>query len=315
MQGLIVENIANLYKVEKKENTKSNQKEIYEAYARGKFKKEEITPVVGDFVDFEITDEENKKAVINEILERKIYIKRPKMANITQLILVVSSQEPKPDLLMLDKQLAFSEFLDLKACIVLNKIDLDDEREFKNIKEIYTKIGYEVIETQANKKDVQENLKSIANPEDKNIEKLKGILKGNINVLAGNSGVGKSTLINAIFSEELTQEGEISDRNKRGKNTTTSTKLYEIEENTYIADTPGFSTFSIEEIPSNELAYYFKEFRDEIQNCEFVGCTHIKEENCGIKNAIKEGKISQDRYNRFCKIYEELKQKEERKKW
>ena len=237
------------------------------------------------------------------------------MANITQLILVVSSKDPKPDLLMLDKQLAFSEFLDLKACIVLNKIDLDAEREFKNIKEIYTKIGYEVIETQANKKDVQGNLKNIAIPEDKNIEKLKGILKGNINVLAGNSVVGKSTLINAIFSEELTQEGEISDRNKRGKNTTTSTKLYEIEENTYIADTPGFSTFSIEEIPSNELAYYFKEFRDEIQNCEFVGCTHIKEENCGIKNAIKEGKISQDRYNRFCKIYEELKQKEERKKW
>ena len=140
-------------------------------------------------------------------------------------------------------------------------------------------------------------------------------LKDNINVLAGNSGVGKSTLINAIFNKELTQEGEISSRNKRGKNTTTSTKLYKIEENTYIADTPGFSTFSIEEIPSNKLAEYFKEFRDEIQNCEFVGCTHIKEENCGIKQAIREGKISQDRYNRFCKIYEELKQKEERKKW
>ena len=140
-------------------------------------------------------------------------------------------------------------------------------------------------------------------------------LKDNINVLAGNSGVGKSTLINAIFNKELTQEGEISSRNKRGKNTTTSTKLYKIEENTYIADTPGFSTFSIEEIPSNKLAEYFKEFRDEIQNCEFVGCTHIKEENCGIKQAIREGKISQDRYDRFCKIYEELKQKEDRKKW
>lgn len=302
MQGLIIENIANLYKIENKEN---NQKEIYEAYARGKFKKEEITPVVGDFIEFEVTDEENKKAVITEIAERKVYIKRPKMANITQLVLVVSSKDPKPDLLMLDKQLAFSEFLDLKACIILNKIDLDDEEEFKNIKEIYSKIGYEVIETQANKKDIKENP----------IENLIKTLKGNINVLAGNSGVGKSTLINAIFNKELTQEGEISNRNKRGKNTTTSTKLYEIEENTYIADTPGFSTFSIEEIPSNRLAEYFKEFKREIQNCEFASCTHIKEENCGIKQAIKEGKISPDRYDRFCKIYEELKQKEQRKKW
>ena len=294
MQGVIIENIANLYKVE------NDKKEIYEAYARGKFKKDEITPVVGDFVQFEVTDEENKKAVINEICERKIYIKRPKMANVTQLVLVVSSKDPKPDLLMLDKQLAFAEFLGVKSSIVLNKIDLDEEKEFKEIKEVYTEIGYKVIETQANKKDIGE---------------LIEILKENINVLAGNSGVGKSSLINAIFNKELTQEGEISSRNKRGKNTTTSTKLYEIEDNTYVADTPGFSTFSIEEIPSKDLAFYFKEFKNEIQNCEFVGCTHIKEENCGIKKAIKEGRISQNRYNRFCKIYEELKQKEERKKW
>ena len=308
MQGLIIENIANLYKIENREQDKSkknNKKEIYEAYARGKFKKEEITPVVGDFVEFEVTDKENKKAVITKIQERKVYIKRPKMANITQLILVVSSKNPKPDLLMLDKQLAFAEFLGIKVCIVLNKIDLDEEKEFKRIKEIYEKIGYEVIETQANKKDIEEG----------SIEKLIKTLKGNINVLAGNSGVGKSTLINAIFKKELTQEGEISNRNKRGKNTTTSTKLYEIEENTYIADTPGFSTFSIEEIPSNSLAEYFKEFREEIQNCEFISnCTHIKEENCGIKQAIKTGKISQERYDRYCKIYEELKKSEERKK-
>lgn len=146
MQGVIIENIANLYKIESKEN---NKKEIYEAYARGKIKKDDITPVVGDFVEFEITDEENRKAVINKIFERKVYIKRPKMANITQLILVISSKNPKPDLLMLDKQLAFAEFLNLKVCIVLNKIDLDEEKEFKRIKEIYTKIGYKVIETRS----------------------------------------------------------------------------------------------------------------------------------------------------------------------
>ena len=138
MQGIIVENIANLYRV-KSESTE------YEALARGKFKKDEITPVVGDYVEFEITDETNKKAVINEILERKVYIKRPKLANITQIIFVVSSKDPKPDLLLLDKQLAFAEFLGIKALIVLNKTDLDEKLEFKPIKKMYEKIGYTVI--------------------------------------------------------------------------------------------------------------------------------------------------------------------------
>ena len=102
-------------------------------------------------------------------------------------------------------------------------------------------------------------------------------------------------------------------RNKRGKNTTTSIKLYEIDDNTYIADTPGFSTFDISEVESKDLEKYFREFKENIINCEFVGCTHIKEENCGIKMAIEEGKIDISRYNRFCKIYNELKEREERK--
>lgn len=294
MQGIIVENIANLYRV-KVGNT------IYEATARGKLKQSDIKPVVGDNVILELISEQEKKAVIEEIEARKIYVKRPKLANISQLVLVVSSKHPKPDLLMLDKQLAFAEYLGVNAVIVLNKIDLDKEHEFKKIKSIYEKIGYVVIETDAKAK--------------KGINELRKILENNINAFSGNSGVGKSTLINAIFEDGMTQEGEISQRNKRGKNTTTSTKIYEINNNTYIADTPGFSTFSIEEIESKNLAIYFKELKNEIENCEFVGCTHIKEENCGIKEAIKEGKISIERYDRFCKIYQELKQREERKKW
>ena len=213
MIGKIIENISNLYKVEV-------NREIYEATARGKFKNENQTPVVGDNVEIDITDKEKHIAVI---------------------------------------------------------------------------------ETTAKEK--------------KGIDALIKILKNNINAFSGNSGVGKSTLINGIFDREITKEGEISKRNKRGKNTTTSIKLYEIEQNTYIADTPGFSTFDISEIEYNELEKHFKEFREHIKNCEFVGCTHIKEEKCGIKTAIQEGKISQDRYNRFCKIYEELKQIKERKKW
>ena len=294
MIGKIIENISNLYKVEV-------NREIYEATARGKFKNENQTPVVGDNVEIDITDKEKHIAVIEKIIPRKVYIKRPKLANITQIVFVLSSKHPKPDLLMLDKQLAFAEFLGIKSVIVLNKIDLDQKAEFKKIKAIYEKIGYPVIETTAKEK--------------KGIDALIKILKNNINAFSGNSGVGKSTLINGIFDREITKEGEISKRNKRGKNTTTSIKLYEIEQNTYIADTPGFSTFDISEIEYNELEKYYKEFRKHIKNCEFVGCTHIKEEKCGIKTAIQEDKISQDRYNRFCKIYEELKQIKERKKW
>ena len=296
MQGLIVENISNLYKIKV-------QNKIYEANARGKFKKEEITPVVGDKVEIQILDEENKKAVIEKIEPRTTYIKRPKMSNITQLILVVSSKNPKPDLLLLDKQLAFAEYLEIKPIIVLNKTDLDKKKEFEKIKEIYQNIGYTVIETIA--KEQENNLSGI--------QELKKYLKGNINAFSGNSGVGKSTLINAIFKDTITQEGEISQRNKKGKNTTTSTKLYEIDENTYIADTPGFSTFDISEIEYKELDKYFKEYKPMVANCEFVGCTHIKEENCGIKNALQQGKIDSSRYDRFCKIYEELKEKDKYK--
>ena len=292
MQGLIIENISNLYKI------KANNK-IYEANARGRLKKEEITPVVGDNVKIEILDEENKKAIIEEILPRTTYIKRPKMSNITQLILVVSSKNPKPDLLLLDKQLAFAEYLGIKSIIVLNKTDLDKKHDFEKIKTIYEKIGYKVIKTVAKGEE--------------GIEDLKEELKRNINAFSGNSGVGKSTLINAIFKNNITQEGEISQRNKKGKNTTTSTAIYEIDENTYIADTPGFSTFDISEIEYKNLDKFFKEFKPLIENCEFVGCTHIKEEKCGIKQAIQNGKIDNGRYERFCKIYQELKEKEKYK--
>ena len=294
MQGFIIENISNLYQIK-------NENKVYEATARGKFKKDDITPVVGDFVQFEIVDEENKKAVITEIEERKVYIKRPKLANITQLIFVLSSKEPKPDLLMLDKQLAFAEFLNIKSVIILNKIDLDKKHEFTQIENTYKKIGYKVLQTNAKEKI--------------GIEELKEVMQNEVNAFSGNSGVGKSTLINGIFKDNITQEGEISKKNKRGKNTTTAIKMYELKKNTWIADTPGFSTFEIEEIESKDLDKYFKEFQYEIVNCEFIGCTHIKEQNCGIKKAVEEGRIDIGRYERFCKIYEELKEKEKRKKW
>ena len=145
------------------------------------------------------------------------------------------------------------------------------------------------------------------------INKEPLFLENNISVFAGNSGVGKSTLLNSIFGKELTKAGLISDKNKKGKNTTTNIALYKIKENEYIADTPGFSTFDISEIESDKLAEYFKEFKQYIKDCEYIGCRHIKEENCGIKNALQKGEISESRYQNFIKIYENLKDKEEHK--
>ena len=142
MQGIIINCSSNLYQI-------NYQESIYEATPRGKLKKEEITPVVGDKVEFEITDQEKRQAVIEKVLPRNVYIKRPKLANITQLIFVISSKNPKPDLLMLDKQLAFAEWLKIKAVIVLNKIDLDSKKEFEKIKQTYEEIGYTVIETRS----------------------------------------------------------------------------------------------------------------------------------------------------------------------
>lgn len=292
MQGIIIENKANLYKV------KIGSIE-YTANARGKFKNDNLTPVVGDIVNISIINEQCKTAVIEEILERKTYIKRPKLANITQIIFVVSSKHPKPDLLLLDKQLAFAEYLNIKPIILLNKIDLDDKLEFLNISKIYEDIGYKVIKTNA-KNGI-------------GIEELILQLRNNISAFSGNSGVGKSTLINAIFKSEITEEGEISLKNKRGKNTTTDIKLYELKKDTYIADTPGFSTFDIFEISYKELEKYFIEFKKLIRNCEYVDCSHIKENKCEIKNQLEKGKISQSRYNNYIKIYNELKDKEEHK--
>ena len=290
MQGIIIGNISNTYKI--KTDTK-----IYEAYARGKFKNEEITPLVGDKVQIQITDEKNHSAIIDQILLRKNEIKRPKIANIDQIIFIVSTKNPKPDLLMLDKQLAYVEKLNIEPIIVINKIDLQDT--YKHIQELYEKIGYKTIVTSAKQGN--------------GIEILRQVLKNKISVFSGNSGVGKSSIINALFGIDKTQEGEISQKNKKGKNTTTDTKLYELDENTYIADTPGFSSFEVNEIESTELDKYFREFKKEIENCEFVGCTHIKEQNCGIKDAVEDGKISQERYERFCQIYEQLKDNEKHK--
>lgn len=284
-KGIIICTSSNVYQVAEGEK-------VYKCLARGKFKKEKISPLVGDEVEFTITNSEKQEGVIEQILPRKNELKRPKMANLTQLILVVSMKMPSPDLLLLDKQLVFAEFMGLKATIVLNKVDLEDKEEIDRIAKLYEYIGYKIIQTNA-----KEGIK---------VEEITALLEGETTAFAGNSGVGKSTLINSIFEQELTQEGDISDKNQRGKNTTTSTTLYKYKENSYIADTPGFSTFEINEIPKEDLCHYFVEFVPYLDKCEFQGCSHIKEENCGVKEALEAGKISSQRYDNYIKIYNNL---------
>lgn len=285
IEGKITNIISNAFFVE------ANKTE-YKCTSKGKFKTEEIKPIVGDNVIIE-----NETNTILEVKNRYTYIKRPKIANVSQIVLVVSIKKPRIDLLMLDKQLAYSEFLNIKPVIVINKIDLDEEKSAQ-IEEMYLKVGYKIIKTNAKDK--------------LNIDELKKVLANETSVFSGNSGVGKSTLINAIFEQDKTLEGEIS-KNNRGKNTTTSVKLYEIEPNTYIADTPGFSNFDVYEIPYKELYKYFKEFKLSSDRCEYSNCTHIKEKACGIKKALQNGLISETRYSNYKKIYDELKEREEYK--
>ncbi len=285
-KGRIINIISNIFYVE-------IDNHIEKCTSRGIFKDKQIKPVVGDIVKVNIKEES-----IVEVCNRNTYIKRPKIANITRLILVISAKKPKPDLLMLDKQLAFAEFLNIEPVIIINKIDLDN-KVANEIENIYSNIGYKVIKTNA--KDIEANIKEIDD-----------VLRDNISTFSGNSGVGKSTLINGIFKKEITEEGEVSHKNKKGKNTTTSVKLFKIEDNTYIADTPGFSTFDIYEIQYRELYKYFKEFNKYTKCCEYQDCTHIKENMCGVRLEVGKN-ISETRYNNYIKIYNELKDWEEHK--
>ena len=285
MNGIIIQNISNQYKtVDENDNIKI-------CTARGKFKKDEITPVVGDRVEIE-------NDVIINIKKRKNYIKRPRIANIEQIVFVLSMKDPKPDILLLDKQLAFAENLGVESIIVFNKCDLESG---ENLAKLYKEVGYKTVQMQAKNRI--------------GIDELKEYLKNKESVFSGNSGVGKSTIINALFEKDMTEEGMVSNKNKKGKNTTTAVTLYELEKNTFIADTPGFSTFDITEIEHTNLDKKFKEFKKYISDCKYVGCSHVFEyaKECGVKKAVEEGKISETRYSNYKKIYEELKENYKRR--
>lgn len=259
---------------------------IYECRAKGILKKQNSIPLVGDFAEFD-TIGENKGNLL-KIVDRKNSLIRPPVANLDAIIIVIASKSPEPSLLFLDKQLAFLESINIQPIICLNKIDLDDAKEMK---EIYEKIGYTVILT-----SVKEN---------EGILELKKAISEKTVALIGNSGVGKSSLTNKLVNRKSMEEGSLS-KIERGKQTTRHSELLKIDKNTYIIDTPGFSNFDLPNIELSELAYLFREFRDKIKYCKYNDCRHILEQECGIRQAVLKGEISESRFENFKLLYKEL---------
>lgn len=283
-QGIIVKGIGGFYYV--KYNTS-----IIECKVRGIFRKQQVIPIVGDRVDFELNDD--KSGVITNILDRKNSMIRPPVANIDQVVLVFSITQPSPDFLLIDKLIALLEYKNIEIAICINKIDLSSKKEYKKISDLYKKIGYPVVCTSAKKKI--------------GINQLKKILKGKVSTLAGSSGVGKSSLLNIILKDVQLKTGEISKKIERGKHTTKHVELFELEEGGFILDTPGFSVLNLNEIKSEDLKYYFREFEKYCTNCKFTGCNHINEPGCAVKEAVENNQIDSGRYNRYKIIFNELK--------
>ncbi|MCQ2464336.1 MAG: ribosome small subunit-dependent GTPase A [Oscillospiraceae bacterium] len=278
--GLVVKSIGGLYTVESPDG-------IYECVPRGIFRKEGRSPCVGDRVSF------SEDRVITDILPRRNHIIRPPLANMDQLIFVVSVCEPAPNLLLLDKFIAIAEYKNIRPVVVLTKVDLDKS---DNIFSIYKKAGIDIA--------------VVDYSDSSSVENIKSMLAGKISAFTGNSGVGKSTLLNAIDSSLGLQTGEISKKLGRGRHTTRHAELYRLDNGGYIADTPGFSTFETNKydiIRKEELSSCFTEFADYSDNCRFSDCSHTKEKDCAVISAVNEGIIPASRHESYCQMYEEAK--------
>lgn len=265
------------------------------AKARGNFRVKKIKPLVGDNVV--IDDLEDRKAYITEILPRKNEIKRPNISNIDQILLFSTIKDPILNLYNLDKYLAMCEYKNMDVVIVLSKIDLCDEEEVEDFEKIYNNIGYELV--------------SLDNYDNFPKDRILDILKNKTSAVSGASGVGKSTFLNNLIDIEV-ETGSISEKSKRGKNTTRHTEIFKIGEESFLFDTPGFDSFDIDFIEDEkELKYLFREFRD--KECKFKDCNHINEPACGVKKAKADGLISDSRYDNYLMLFEEVKKRRENK--
>lgn len=287
MQGKIIKGIAGFYYVH------VPGKGIYECKAKGIFRKDNQKPLVGDNVVIQILSEEDKLGNIDKLLPRKSELIRPAVANIDQALVIFSIVKPQPNFNLLDRFLIMMQQQNIPCIICFNKLDLDEEKTGCDYEATYQQCGYETLCVSAKEKQ--------------GMEQLRQMLTGKTTTVAGPSGVGKSSLINCMQSEIVMETGDISRKIERGKHTTRHSEIIPLKDNTYILDTPGFSSLGLFDLEKEELARFYPEFNEYEKYCRFGGCSHINEPVCGVKEALEDGEISPVRYENYKLLYEELK--------
>ena len=289
MQGKIIKGIAGFYYVH------AGESGIYECKAKGIFRNQKIKPIVGDNVRMTVLDEQDKEGNIEEILSRKNELIRPAVANVDQALVIFAAAKPRPNFNLLDRFLILMQYQDVPAVLCFNKQDIVTEQELQLLKDTYISAGYEVHFTSAK--------------EQSGIDEIRRILKGKTTAVAGPSGVGKSSLINLLSPEASMETGDISRKIERGRHTTRHSELFALDEDSYICDTPGFSSIYLPDMEKEELGSYFPEFAEYEEDCRFQGCAHIHEPDCAVQKALAEGRISPIRYENYKLLYNELKEK------
>lgn len=290
MTGKIIKGIAGFYYVHTEGAC------VYECKAKGIFRNQNIKPLVGDNVELEILDEEKKLASIVDILPRKSELIRPAVANADQALVLFAAKDPEPNFGLLDRFLILMTKQNLPVIICFNKTDLISAEECKKIEDGYRNSGYEI--------------RFLSAKEKSGIQEITELLDHKTTVLAGPSGVGKSTLVNLLQAGVTMETGAVSEKIRRGKHTTRHSEFIWINDDTYILDTPGFSSLELEDIEADEVKSYFPEFHPHEGKCRFRGCVHQNEPDCAIKQAGKAGLVSKQRYLSYIQIFKELKEKE-----
>ena len=289
MRGKIIKGIAGFYYIYAEDG------QVYECKAKGIFRKDNQKPLVGDNVEISILDENEKEGSVTAILPRKNSLIRPAVANVDQAFVIFAMENPKPNYMLLDRFLIMMEQQGIPAVVCFNKKDLGTEEELDFLYRTYTQCGYRVILSSALKGE--------------GISEIHEILRGKTTVVAGPSGVGKSSLTNSLQGEIEMETGEISKKLKRGKHTTRHSQVIPVGEDTFLVDTPGFSSLYLTDMEEQELKNYFPEFREYEEECRFQGCRHIHEPGCAVKEALEANKISRLRYEDYLALHQELKEK------
>lgn len=288
MHGKIIKGIAGFYYVNVEDAG------LYECKAKGIFRNQKIKPLVGDDVEIDVLDEEQKTGNIVNIKERKSELIRPAVANVDQAMIIFAAANPEPNFNLLDRFLVMMQMQQINTIICFNKVDLITEERKTELFRMYEKSGC--------------RLHFISVKKNQGMNEVKTLLQNKITVLAGPSGVGKSSFVNALWPEAEMETGGISEKIKRGKHTTRHSELIYLGDNSYLMDTPGFSSLYLSELMEDELKNWYPEFYTYEEQCRFIGCSHINEPDCAVKAAVDQGKINDSRYQNYRLIYQELKQ-------